>query len=353
MRRRGFTLIELLVVIAIIAVLIALLLPAVQAAREAARRSQCVNNLKQIGLALHNYHDIHDKFPLGASYNMYYPGTYTAKNNWSAQAQLLPQLEQNALYNAINWNWGVDTPTGSTSAVVNSTAMNTNIKAFLCPSDPGGGGVTVSGTAYNCVNNYFASVGTTANLTSAGASPTTLKDHPTTGFFGYQVCYGLRDAVDGSSNTIAFSEGTIGKSTTARTKDIGLTSVGIPASAQLQDASSNPAATAAGLKACDDAWTARSGTVVATRGMSWGYANMGFTMFNTVATPNSSSWTYCGDTYSSGIVNYSEADSYHSGVVNVLLGDGSVRAIKNAIQKNVWWALGTKSNGEVLSQDQY
>jgi prepilin-type N-terminal cleavage/methylation domain-containing protein len=141
MRRRGFTLIELLVVIAIIAVLIALLLPAVQSAREAARRIQCVNNLKQIGLALHNYHTGNDTFPLGASLNMYYTFAYYAKQNWSAQALMLPQLEQLPVYNSINFYFGVDTAgTGSNSSLVNSTAMYTKVAAFLCPSDPASGG---------------------------------------------------------------------------------------------------------------------------------------------------------------------------------------------------------------------
>src|SRR5881628_3599217 len=107
--RRSFTLIELLVVIAIIAVLIALLLPAVQAAREAARRAQCVNNMKQMGLAIHNYHSVHDVFPMGASLGMYdATGNYYVKQNLSLHAAILPFLEQTAVYNSINFNWGCE-----------------------------------------------------------------------------------------------------------------------------------------------------------------------------------------------------------------------------------------------------
>src|SRR3954467_12234709 len=114
MRRRGFTLIELLVVIAIIAVLIALLLPAVQAAREAARRIQCVNNLKQIGLAIHNYHSAAGSFPMGItmapSSSLTGGATggpdYASWNGWSAQALMLPFLEQGPLYNGCNFNYG-------------------------------------------------------------------------------------------------------------------------------------------------------------------------------------------------------------------------------------------------------
>ena len=132
--RRGFTLIELLVVIAIIGVLIALLLPAVQSAREAARRSQCVNNLKQLGLALNNYHSTNNSFPLGGNPAPYQPmnGGCTVWAGWSAQSMLLPYLEQVQVYNAINFYF-----TGRGSGVsenIQKTAMTTRINAFLCPS---------------------------------------------------------------------------------------------------------------------------------------------------------------------------------------------------------------------------
>ena len=122
--RRAFTLIELLVVIAIIAVLIALLLPAVQAAREAARRSQCTNNLKQIGLALHNYHQTNNKFPQGHSQSMLNPTTYSGWGEWSAQAEMLNYIEAGTLYNAINFNFCGAQGYG---AYCNVTAYNTPI----------------------------------------------------------------------------------------------------------------------------------------------------------------------------------------------------------------------------------
>src|SRR4051812_5647909 len=158
MRRRGFTLIELLVVIAIIAVLIALLLPAVQAAREAARRAQCVNNLKQLGLAMHNYHDTVGTFPIGAmgvrslaSGGKYPDGTPVgnARRTWAFM--ILPYIEQGTMSNAINFSIIMNDP-------INRTVTMTVVKSFVCPTDPNGG-IT---EAFRRMGNYTVNWGSTS-----------------------------------------------------------------------------------------------------------------------------------------------------------------------------------------------
>ncbi|SIO14947.1 prepilin-type N-terminal cleavage/methylation domain-containing protein/prepilin-type processing-associated H-X9-DG domain-containing protein [Singulisphaera sp. GP187] len=353
MYRRGFTLIELLVVIAIIAVLIALLLPAVQAAREAARRSQCVNNLKQLGLAMHNYHDINGSLPMGSGNCLTgMPGTYTSKQGISAHAALLPQLEQNAIYNSINFSWGIDEGTGTPQYPIQSTAMNAQVSVFLCPSDVN------SAEAYINCNNYFGSVGTTSNLTNANTStwpaPPVMSSLTTTGLFAYQRVYGLRDMLDGTSNTIAFSESTVGNPKSILGQiNIGLTNVAGAAAGEFADAWTNPNAVITALASCDSAWQNRSATIDAQRGKNWIHGSMAFTLFNTLAMPNSSKWSYCSGNGSGSASTFGEADSYHSGGVNVLMGDGSVKFIKNTVNRNTWWSLGTRANGEVISADAY
>ena len=170
--RRGFTLIELLVVIAIIAVLIALLLPAVQAAREAARRSQCVNNMKQIALAIANYSSANGSFPMGGSPDSALGKTAALSSwgAWSGQATMLPFLEQTPLYNSINFSVPCYNQAGY-GAEGNTTAVITRINSFLCPSStPNPGQLTPvgGGASYNAPgNNYFLSAG--ADMTGFAA----------------------------------------------------------------------------------------------------------------------------------------------------------------------------------------
>src|SRR6516165_8820404 len=193
---RGFTLIELLVVIAIIAVLIALLLPAVQSAREAARRAQCSNNLKQIGLGLHNYHSTHNTFPLGGTVNWSGYGYHAGWGTWSAQALLLGYMEGQPLYNAINFNWVCCWDTGM---YINSTVSMAIISSYICPSD-GLSPISPGNDAWGgLTNNYMACAGDSTDFFNPS------------GLFAESFkCYGVQACTDGSSNTIAFGESLIG-----------------------------------------------------------------------------------------------------------------------------------------------
>jgi prepilin-type N-terminal cleavage/methylation domain-containing protein len=208
---QGFTLIELLVVIAIIAVLIALLLPAVQAAREAARRAQCVNNLKQIGIGLHNYHTRNDCFPGGAVPTSTSAGVATVQGCFSAQVRMLGDIEQTALANAANFSLAVFQDTYS--AYANSTIAVARLSVFLCPSSTAPTWNLRTGltpfTAIAPGNSYFGSTG--CNI-SFQASPPANNGNPPNGvfLFGVGTPVGLRDIIDGSSNTVAFGEWRIG-----------------------------------------------------------------------------------------------------------------------------------------------
>ncbi len=365
MRRRAFTLIELLVVIAIIAVLIALLLPAVQAAREAARRIQCTNNMKQIGLGLHNYHSVHNVFAMGCSSGAYNPpGTYwSVKQNLGPLALLLPFLEQTPVYNSINFNFGADEfePVSSRSltAWIQATATNSSIKAFQCPSDPLAGAPDYQGTTNT--TNYYASVGTTMYWSQLGTAtyPNNVPSvkMPSTGLFTLQASYGLNSCTDGSSNTIAYGEAAVGSQTAVLgQKLVGVVNVTAIVPYETFDASTNLANTMAAILACQNAWATGTGGAPDTqRGDNWSHGSMAISLFNTIVPPNYSngSFSYCSSIGSGGRSDLSNADSWHPGGINVTMGDGSVRFIKNSINIQTWMALGTKSGGEVFSADSY
>ncbi len=348
--RRGFTLIELLVVIAIIAVLIALLLPAVQAAREAARRAQCVNNLKQIGLALHNYHSSNDSFPLGSIYAMLSAGKYGG-DPWSVHAQLLGSMEQTAVYNALNFAWAADTGVAQIPYAINLTARNATISAFLCPSDGQNAYWLPVGA-----NNYYASFGTT---TINGSQITTgVFAHDTTSHNAMPIR--MASLTDGSSNTIAFGEALIGQgawnSQLGRDHAVG---VSLASSALLQDASTNYNGAIQNLQLCtgkiQQDLTARP--AANNRGNSWTKGYDGVTLFNTIVPPNSQQypWGSCSNNAALQAIfsNFSNANSNHPGGTNFLFADGSVHFLKSSINMRTYWALGTRGNGEVISSDSY
>jgi prepilin-type N-terminal cleavage/methylation domain-containing protein/prepilin-type processing-associated H-X9-DG protein len=361
MHRRAFTLIELLVVIAIIAVLIALLLPAVQAAREAARRAQCVNNLKQIGLALHNYHQTHNVFPMGCSSGMWDAvGDYNVKQNFGPLALMLPFLEKTQNYNALNFNWGCEDSTTVLCYAINSTGQITQMNTFLCPSDPSAWQPDHNNTTNN--NSYYACVGTTMTWGLIGnqAPWTNLSvpslNMPSTGMFTWQASYGIADCIDGTSNTIAFSEACVGnQNELPKSRLVGLQSVAIPLSSMLYDCQSNPAVTQSVIQLCNAAYNAGStGTVDLQRGENWAHGSMAMNMFNTITPPNAynDTWSHCGLNASSRAV-ISNTDSYHPGGVNTLMTDGSVKFMKDTINLKTWWGLGTKAGQEVISADSY
>ncbi|SIN95038.1 prepilin-type N-terminal cleavage/methylation domain-containing protein/prepilin-type processing-associated H-X9-DG domain-containing protein [Singulisphaera sp. GP187] len=361
--RRGFTLIELLVVIAIIAVLIALLLPAVQAAREAARRSQCTNNLKQMGLAAMNFESTNSNLPPCWTQ---YPGMSGGGSRANVLAYMLQFLEQGALYNT--WNFAVDSNGGSACCgKFNQTARVTQVNAYLCPSDPNTGSqLDVGGSGLPCAHtNYYASLGNTAaQYYNSPADTTTLRE--TNGAFlglfpvtldlsqsqylsgttpnpAYQQCFGtkLSQIVDGTSNTAMFAEIKTSRwSTTAlpapdQNNKIDPIQGGV-AALNLQ---TPPAA-------CDVMTTNRIGY----RGNQYYRFIPPTTNYTHTVPPN-----YTGaDCVDSGFVaSHIAARSYHSGGVNTAFADGSVRFIKSSINLATWRALGSRAGGEVISADSY
>jgi len=344
--RRGFTLIELLVVIAIIGVLIALLLPAVQSAREAARRAQCTNNLKQLGLALHNYVSANDALPPGGEVRSADPrlGWLHGPQNYGMKVRLLPFMEQTPLYNSINfavtalWNTG---GTGSHAAYVfdgysiNLTARSTRINFFSCPSDtniPGAGDPQSPSVSYanNCglnrYNNGWRAVG-----------PTYYQGHDG----GLENMVTFASISDGQTNTLMFSEWVKGggqgspdwKDGQNMTYTIGGVAV-LPQGTQNADVQLANLCERSRTKSWDF------------KGEIWMNDDNGRGGgFNMAQTPNRKGCDL--GRYDSLI----SASSKHPGGVNALLVDGSVRFIKSSVNIQTWHALATIAGGETVSSD--
>jgi prepilin-type N-terminal cleavage/methylation domain-containing protein/prepilin-type processing-associated H-X9-DG protein len=352
-RRGGFTLIELLVVIAIIAVLVALLLPAVQMAREAARRTQCRNNLKQIGLAMHNYHDTYKMFPGAAMYQLLRRNPVWFLGNFSPQVSLLPFLEHGDVFNGFNFagsSWPSADP--GEGNWINLTTIHKRIGGFLCPSDAtpnnvifygfpasGHGFLSSPGNSYRwcsgSVGHQLERNGVFAHFTFS-ASPFTL---PTRAL-------SARDVSDGLSTTVVFSEramgsGPIGGGARGDRRDNKNSYFGaVPgttAETHRQACLAAPGPLNPGSAArYDDS------------GALWATASVRYTGYNHWLTPNQNSCFFEGRARGSGRGS-TTATSHHPGGVNILMADGQVRFVGDSVEQSIWSAIATPYRGESIS----
>ncbi|GAA4431419.1 DUF1559 domain-containing protein [Bremerella cremea] len=313
-RRQAFTLVELLVVIAIIGILIALLLPAVQQAREAARRMQCTNNLKQMTLALHNYDSALRSFPPGG---LGYPMV------WSAQAQLLPYVEQGNLQDLLDFT---QPPMASFGGPLqNENAAKTKIAMFLCPSDKD----SVPGSEYGGIS-YPACLG--SGINKVGDSSDDGSNSNADGVIFSLSKISFRDITDGTSNTVVFSEHLLGDGNTSAPTNSDYRHRVIELTTSTQTTES--ACTASGAPA----WSGQ-------RGAKWINGHLADTMYNHWYGPNSKN-PDCHNGYHNFAIT--SARSQHPGGVQVAMADGSARFASETIDLTIWRAIATRGGGEVV-----
>ena len=323
LQRRGFTLIELLVVIAIIAVLVALLLPAVQQAREAARRSQCKNNLKQFGLALHNYEETFTRLPPG----------YMAVNTASTHTQILPYFDQAGAHNSFDFNTDIN------ASVQNQAAREQKLGMFSCPSHPATPNFTLAGT--QCPNgcgttNYVQSLGNNANYATS--------DGP----FGRNFGARFRDITDGLTNTGMFAEILMGPSDGTATT--GVVAAGSPddfkVATNLPFATWDASATGdtIAVPECEN----RATSAYRYRGKQYYRGLVVTTFYSHTLTPNSPLRDCVRGT---GVDRgHLATRSFHVGGSHFLLGDGSTKFVSDNVNATVWRSLGSKAGDEVIGE---
>jgi prepilin-type N-terminal cleavage/methylation domain-containing protein len=374
-KNRGFTLIELLVVIAIIAVLIALLLPAVQAAREAARRAQCSNNLKQLGLAMHNYASAQGLLPpviVDYQWDQNNNMIIQPRQNWGIHARLLPYLEQTAAYNSINFSFGArwalksdgwDDGGNTTYSQIQATVICNQINSFICPSDPlnstlGSLGVGPSQQLIGVVN-YPANYGLNRRIAGAfGNDPNTGNWKPNgpnyvaSNWDGYlSRMIGLDNFTDGTSHTVIFSEWVRGNAGGAPPNTPGKNGLGmvyfLPGQAQ-----SNAFLTDQQFaQACATVQPINQNQAWGWKGEWWAWGVQ--TIYSHTNLPNRIACQY-GDQNNDwrASITMVNASSNHPSGVNVVMMDGGVRFIRSSVNYVPWISIATNDSGEVVTGDQ-